>query len=92
MLLNVGRANVISSGCLLRALDSGWLSGAVLDVFAEEPLPAGHPLWARRDVVLTPHLAGIARPGDIARCLAGNLDRARRGRLPANLADWQAQY
>jgi len=44
---------------LLAALDSGHLGGAVLDVTDPEPLLAGHPLWDRENVVITPHIASI---------------------------------
>ncbi len=92
VLLNIGRGNVVSDDALLRALDSGWVGGAVLDVFSEEPLPAGHPFWRREDVVVVPHLAGISRPQEVAACLAGNLERLRRGEQPAALVDWKASY
>ncbi|WP_018654971.1 D-2-hydroxyacid dehydrogenase [Actinomadura flavalba] len=57
--VNVGRGPVVDLGALTAALDDGPLRGAALDVFAEEPLPAGDPLWARHDVLITPHVAGV---------------------------------
>ncbi|HUL15755.1 MAG TPA: NAD(P)-dependent oxidoreductase, partial [Terriglobales bacterium] len=59
ILLNAARGGLVDEESLLRALASGRLSGAGLDVFAQEPLPAGHPLTALPNVVLTPHCAGI---------------------------------
>ena len=56
-LSNQGRGNLIVTGDLLAALDSGQVGGAVLDVTDPEPLPAGHPLWGRENVVITPHIA-----------------------------------
>lgn len=58
---NQGRGNLIQTPDLLAALDSGHLGGAVLDVTDPEPLPADHPLWRQRGVILTPHIASTTR-------------------------------
>jgi glyoxylate/hydroxypyruvate reductase len=55
--INVGRGAVLVEADLLALLDSGHLGGATLDVFATEPLPPDHPFWARRAIVITPHVA-----------------------------------
>ena len=57
-ILNVGRGNAIDPDALMRALDSGKIRGAALDVTEPEPLPAEHPLWDYRNVLITPHSAG----------------------------------
>ena len=57
-ILNVGRGNAIDPVALMRALDSGKIQGAALDVTEPEPLPADHPLWDYRNVLITPHSAG----------------------------------
>lgn len=57
-LINVGRGPIVRTDALLRALEEGRLGGASLDVFEEEPLPAGHPLWDRDDVMISAHMAG----------------------------------
>ena len=49
------------------------------DVFEVEPLPADSPLWARDDVYVTPHVAALSRPEDVAKVFAANLDRYFRG-------------
>ncbi|MFD0449021.1 2-hydroxyacid dehydrogenase [Streptomyces indonesiensis] len=55
--LNAGRGGVLDEAAVVRALDSGQLAGAALDVFTEEPLPASSPLRGRTDVLLNPHAA-----------------------------------
>ncbi|WP_379132356.1 D-2-hydroxyacid dehydrogenase [Paenibacillus sp. sgz500958] len=56
--INIGRGATTSTEDLMDALNSGHLSGAGLDVFETEPLPADHPLWTMKQVVITPHCAG----------------------------------
>ncbi|MCL4167025.1 UNVERIFIED_CONTAM: hypothetical protein GTU68_051282, partial [Idotea baltica] len=57
-LINPGRGDHLNEEDLLEQLDNGHLSGALLDVFATEPLPAENPLWSHAKVIITPHLAG----------------------------------
>lgn len=65
-IVNVGRGSLIDEPALIRALESGRLRGAGLDVAAVEPLPDGSPLWDHPRVVLTAHNAGDS-PGYGAR-------------------------
>ena len=65
-LINVGRGAVVDDAALVQALDRRRLGGAVLDVFATEPLPTDHPLWALDNAVITPHISGPNIPGEIA--------------------------
>lgn len=56
--VNVGRGSVIDTEVLTKALLSGKLFGAVLDVFEQEPLPSSSPLWDMENVLITPHISG----------------------------------
>jgi phosphoglycerate dehydrogenase-like enzyme len=55
--VNIGRGSVVDEEALVLALKSGHLKGAVLDVFAVEPLPEASPLWEMENVILTSHNA-----------------------------------
>jgi len=62
-LVNCARGPLVDHDALLAALDAGHLQGAGLDVTEPEPLPAGHPLLDRHDVVVTPHIASATVAG-----------------------------
>lgn len=55
VLVNIARGGIVDTSVLIQALQSGHLSGAVLDVFEEEPLSQDSPLWEMEQVILTPH-------------------------------------
>ena len=61
--VNTARGGLVDQDALLGALDSGRLFGAGLDVTSPEPLPVGHPLLGRDDVVITPHVASATADG-----------------------------
>lgn len=58
-LINLARGGIVDEGALVEALRTGRIAGAALDVFIEEPLPEGNPLWSMPNVLLTPHMAGF---------------------------------
>jgi len=57
VVINVGRGPVINEDAMVRALSSNRVKGAALDVFDQEPLPAGHPFYKLENVLLSPHCA-----------------------------------
>ncbi|SPE36641.1 D-isomer specific 2-hydroxyacid dehydrogenase, NAD-binding [Candidatus Sulfopaludibacter sp. SbA6] len=59
ILINTARGAIVDEAAMIEALSSGRISGAGLDVFATEPLPAGHPLTKLANVAITPHCAGV---------------------------------
>lgn len=60
IVVNVSRGAVLDEAALLRELDSGRLRGAVLDVFATEPLPEADALWRHPRVLVTPHVSPVS--------------------------------
>jgi glyoxylate/hydroxypyruvate reductase A len=91
-LVNVGRGDLIQEPALVRALQERWIAGAVLDVFAQEPLPAEHPLWGLPNVVLTPHISGPSEPAEIAPIFNENLRRFLDGRPLRGRVDIRRGY
>lgn len=55
VLVNISRGAIVDEDAMTEAMRSGCLAGAVLDVFAQEPLPEDSPLWEMENVILTPH-------------------------------------
>ena len=92
VLINCGRGEHMVNHDILRALDSGRLAGAVLDVFPVEPLPQDDPLWLHPQVVITPHMASIAPAEVVARQLLENIHRQQRALPLNNLVDKQRGY
>ena len=91
-LVQTGRGAQLDQTALLAALDSGHLSGAVLDVTEPEPLPADHPLWRHPRVLITPHVASVTQPESAARAVAENITRHRAGLDPVGLVDRSRGY
>jgi len=58
-LINVGRGPQVDEGALAKALRTGQIAGAALDVFEQEPLPPNSPLWDLENLLITPHTAGL---------------------------------
>lgn len=91
-LINAGRGSQQSIDDILAALDSGALSGAVLDVFEQEPLPPEHPAWAHPKLLVTPHLASLPPRGERAAHVARLIGLHARGEALPNRYDHARGY
>jgi glyoxylate/hydroxypyruvate reductase len=80
ILVNVGRGKLIDQEALIHVLESGHLQAAILDVFEEEPLASGHPLWSLPNVFISPHLSGPSTPQGVGLYFLQNLQQYLSGR------------
>lgn len=94
VVINVGRGAIIDERALIKALADGRLAGAGLDVFELEPLPSGSPLWAMKNVIITPHHAGDVEdfPERVSQLFLANLTRYRTGEPLINVIDKRLGY
>jgi len=58
-LINMSRGKIVREDKLIEALKKGWIAGAGLDTFENEPLPKNSELWGFKNVIITPHIAGL---------------------------------
>src|SRR5262245_20809693 len=88
-LINVGRGALVDQATLVEALESGQIDGAGLDVFTEEPLPPGDPLWQHPRVIVSAHMSGdsVGWADRIIDLFASNLARWRAGEPLHNVVD-----
>ncbi|CAN7983196.1 unnamed protein product, partial [Ixodes hexagonus] len=77
--INMGRGTIIDDESIIKALNNGWISGAILDVFTTEPLPADSPLWNTPSVFITPHTSGPSRSNEIVKSFMQNFENFTRG-------------
>ena len=78
-LINAARGAHLVNEDLIYTLDAGILEHATLDVFTTEPLPASHPFWGREKITITPHIASLTEPEEIAPLLVENYKRMLSG-------------
>ena len=86
LIVNVGRGACLDEEALVCGLESGQVGGAGLDVFAEEPLPQGSPLWAMSNVIVTPHSSGeeLGNHTEATKIFLENVVRYQEGRSLLN--------
>lgn len=98
VLVNGGRGSLIDQEALCRVLDEGWFWGVGLEVTTPEPLPADHPLWQQKRVIITPHAAGNTfAPGSplekkIWNFIIENVRGYMQGNPPKNQVDFTTGY
>lgn len=92
LLINVGRGNLIDDEALCAALESDQIAGAVLDVFKREPIPEESPLWTAKNLKITPHIAAMSYPRDIAEVFLANLERYLKGEDLLYQVDFEKGY
>jgi phosphoglycerate dehydrogenase-like enzyme len=93
-LINIARGRLIDEVALRRALESGWIGGAVLDVFTDEPLPPESPFYRTPNLIVTPHTSwasDLVNDRSIE-LFIDNLRRFRAGEPLANVVDLEAGY
>jgi phosphoglycerate dehydrogenase-like enzyme len=93
-LINIARGRLIDELALRRALEAGWIGGAVLDVFNEEPLPPDSSLYSTPNLIITPHTSWSSdRVVERSlRLFVENLQRFARGEPLENVVDLEAGY
>jgi glyoxylate/hydroxypyruvate reductase A len=91
-LINVARGAHLVDEDLIALLAGGQLAGATLDVFREEPLPAGHPFWGHPKIVLTPHISARTLREDSLAQIAGKIRQLERGESIHGIVDRERGY
>lgn len=92
LFINVGRGSAVDEPALIQALETGAISGAVLDVFEQEPLPAEHPLWKAKNLIVTSHTSAPSFPAEIARVFIENYCRYIAGAPLEHVVDFERGY
>jgi phosphoglycerate dehydrogenase-like enzyme len=90
--INVGRGSTVDEAALVKALSNESIAGAVLDVFCEEPLPQGHPLWSTPNTFITSHTAARNYLPDIANLFIENYKRLIAGQRLFYQVDFDQGY
>lgn len=88
-LINNSRGPVVDEKALYKALKEGWIAGAALDVFEQEPTPVDNPLLTLDNVVVAPHISSASHEtrSKMAEMVAENLIAFFEGRTPPNLVN-----
>lgn len=94
VIINIARGAIIDEAALVRALKEGWIAGAALDVFEQEPLPTESKLWGLENVIVTPHISGgTPRYMELAvELFCDNLRRYLAGEPLRNVVDVNRGY
>jgi len=90
--INVGRGNAVDEPALVSALNEGKIAAAVLDVFAEEPLPRDHPFWVTSNLLMTFHTSAISYPENITKLFVENYHLYAAGKPLKYQVDFEREY
>ncbi|REL25078.1 glyoxylate/hydroxypyruvate reductase A [Rhodohalobacter sp. SW132] len=91
-LINVARGEHLVEEDLIYALDMNLIKRSTLDVFETEPLPESHPFWSREKISITPHIASVTHPDEIAGLILDNYKRMLSKQELINQVDRQRGY
>ena len=94
VVINLGRGPTIDELSMIKALSENRIRGAALDVFDQEPLPHGHPLYSLENVLLSPHCADHTPEWleDAMRLCLAQLEKFKRGDSLLNVVDKRWGY
>ena len=90
--INVARGAHLVDEDLIALLDSGHLAGATLDVFRQEPLPAGHPFWTHPQITVTPHTSARTLREETMAQIASKIKALQQGLPIAGVVDRDRGY
>jgi phosphoglycerate dehydrogenase-like enzyme len=90
--INVGRGSAVDEEALEKALKEEKIAGAVLDVFAEEPLPKEHPFWTTPNLLMTYHTSAPSLPEDITNLFIENYHRYLKGDALKHQVNFERGY
>ncbi|SNS14381.1 glyoxylate/hydroxypyruvate reductase A [Belliella buryatensis] len=91
-IINVARGKHLVESDLLEAIEEDQISGAMLDVFLEEPLPIEHPFWGNDRIMVTPHIASVTNPSAAAPQIVNNYHRLLNQKPLINVIDRNRGY
>ncbi|CAM4357698.1 glyoxylate/hydroxypyruvate reductase A [Pedobacter westerhofensis] len=91
-LINAGRGEHLEEQDLISLLNSGHLSGAMLDVFRQEPLPQDHAFWENEKISITPHIAAITNIASVVPQIAENYLNLQAGKALKNTVSKDKGY
>ncbi len=90
--INVARGAHMIEDDLLALIQDEHIAGATLDVFEQEPLPAGHPFWSEPRISITPHISALTMRDESARQIAGKIHSLEQGHAISGIVDPSRGY
>lgn len=91
-LINLGRGAQLVEEDLLKALETGQIKAAALDVTREEPLPENHPFWKENRITITPHIGGLTFCQETVEQVSRYIHAFEKGEALTSLVDRKAGY